>query len=941
MADDDVTTPDPPAAPRPAASPHHHGDAPKEAPVGGPAGSPVVPPADAATAPAPTGANRPDDYPAEWEADVVLRDGSVAHVRPIVPADAEGIRAFHAQQSAESIYLRFFAPIKEISERDMHRFTHVDYDTRAAIVATIRDVVIGIARYDCLSDPSIAEVAFNISDHYQGRGVGSVLLEHLAAVAQERGVRRFVADVLPQNRRMMNVFIDAGYEVSHHFDDGVIAVEFTIEPTEKSKAVQLAREHRAEAQSMTRVLSPRSLAVVGASRRPDAVGSLALDCILDGGFSGAVHLVNSETDSVRGLHAYSKVSDIEGGVDMAVVCVPAERVLDVVDDCATAGVTTLLVISSGFAESGRPEGAERQAELLRRARDYGMRVLGPNAFGLVNNDPAVRLAATIARHVPEPGSLGLFTQSGGIGVGLLASVARRRLGVSVFASAGNRIDVSGNDLLQYFIDDDDTRTVGMFIESVGNPRKFSRIARQLSMSKPVVAVTTGTIGAVPPGHRTRASLVGAAAFDSLLDQAGIIGTSSIHELVDIAELLEHQPLPAGPRIAVIGTSRGLNSIVVDTAERAGLTVTHGPVSLATGCDATTVAAATEAAFADAEVDSVIVCVTPPMGSSDEEVAAAIAHIAWLYGKPCLTTFLGLRDVTDVMHRAGRPRSNGGRYIVPVYKTPLDGIAALAAITRYAQWRQSDHGEIITPDGINEGAARRLVDRVLAEAPEGRPLTPEEATTLLATYGLKVWPMVPVSDAEEAVDAAQRFGGPVVVRTMLPAIRTLPGSVRGALTDDASVVAAFDTLSEQLAHADDPMLVVQEMAPVGLATLIRSVEDPLFGPVVSFGIAGASSDLLHDVSHRIPPLTDVDARGLLSDIASAPVLTGYRGAPAVDNDALVDILARVATLADDVPEIAHLELNPVNAHPAGADILGAAIVVAPADTRTDPGRRALT
>ncbi|WP_082043921.1 bifunctional acetate--CoA ligase family protein/GNAT family N-acetyltransferase [Mobilicoccus massiliensis] len=896
--------------------------------------------AEGAAAPAPSPQERPESYPAEWEADVVLRDGTVANVRPIVPADAAGIRAFHAGQSEESIYLRFFAPIKELSDRDVHRFTHVDYDARAAIVTTIKDTIIGIGRYDRLDDPSVAEVAFNISDHHQGKGVGSVLLEHLAAIAQERGIRRFVADVLPQNRKMMNVFIDAGYEVKHHFDDGVIAVEFPIDPTDKSLAVQLAREHRAEAQSMAGVLAPRSVAVVGASRRPDAIGSLVLDNILDAGFAGEVYLVNSETTSVRGLPAHSRVTDIDGPVDMAVIAVPADRVLDVVDDCAEAGVKVLVVVSSGFAEAGR-QGEERQAELLRRARENGMRVFGPRSFGVVNNDPDVRLVATITRHVPPRGSLGLCSQSGGIGVGLLASVTRRRLGVSVFASTGNRVDVSTNDLMQYFIDDDHTASVGLFLESIGNPRKFSRIARQLAKRKPVIAVKTGSIGTVPPGHRARASRVGEKAIASLLDQAGVIRAASIHELVDIAELVSHQPLPAGPRIAIVGNALGLAQVVADAAVRAGLKVTHGPVTLPTVSTATQLADAAEKAFTDPEVDSVVVCVTAPMKSSDEEVASAIAHTAWPYGKPCIATFFGMRDVTEIMHRAGRPRSSGGRYIVPAYKTPLDGVAALGRVTEYARWRDSERGTVIRPDGLNKTAARHIVDRVLEESPQGRALDADEATTLLAAYGLDVWPMIPVAGTEEAVDAARRFEGHVVIRSMLPAVRSIPGGIRGGLNDDAAVAAAYEALAQQFAYAGDPMLVVQRMAPVGVATVVRSVEDPLFGPVVSFGVSGPVSELLDDVSHRIPPLTDVDAKGMLTDIRSAPILQGYRGAQPADLSALADVLVRVSALADDVPEVAQLELNPVNAHPGGADVLGAEIVLAPAGMRTDAGRRALT
>ncbi|WP_226913363.1 bifunctional acetate--CoA ligase family protein/GNAT family N-acetyltransferase [Gephyromycinifex aptenodytis] len=884
----------------------------------------------------------PANYPVEWEADVVLRDGSVAHVRPITPSDTEGIHKFHSGQSDESIYLRFFAPIKRLSDKDAYRFTHVDYDQRAALVATIRGEIIGIARYDRLHDESTAEVAFNISDHFQGKGVGSVLLEHLAAIASDAGVRKFVADVLPQNRKMMSVFVDAGYEVRHHFDDGVIAVEFTIEPTEKAKAVQLAREHRAEAQSMSAVLTPSSVAVVGVSRRPDAIGSLVLDNLLDGGFTGSVHIVNTEADVVRGLTAHSKVSDIEGGVDMAIIAVPAAGVLDVVDDCAQAGVRTLVVVSSGFAEAG-PEGEERQAELLRRARENGMRVLGPNSFGLLNNHEDVRLNATISRALPRPGTLGIFAQSGGLGVGLLSSLRRRGLGVSTFASAGNRVDVSGNDLMQYFIDDDATTAVGLYLESVGNARKFSRIARQLSLRKPVICVKTGTAGTVPPGHRARATRVDPAAFNSMLEQAGVIRARNIHELVDIAELITQQPLPVGNRLAVVGNSGGLNSIVVDAALKAGLAVTHGPVGLPIGVGVSDIVAAVEEAFCDPEVDSVLVCLIPPLGSSDEMVARALAHTVWRTNKPCLATFMGLRDVRTTMQQSGQPvGEQGQRHIVPVFETPLDGVTALAAVTRYVAWREREHGVTQRPEGVNRGVVRRIIERVLAEHPQGRDLSPEEAATLLAAYGIHVWPTIPAPTAEDAVAAAEQLGYPVVVKSMREGLRGRPGSggVRGDLHTPASVQEAHRALVERLGADQDPQLVVQQMATPGIATLLRSVEDPLFGPVVSFGLSGPPADLLGDLAHRIPPLTDVDARDLVTAPAAAPLLHGYRGLPAVDREALEEIVLRVSQLADDHPEIAKLELDPLNAHPRGVDVLGVSIQLAPADARTDVGRRSL-
>ena len=388
--------------------------------------------------------------PVEWEADVVLRDGTVAHVRPITPDDAEGVRHFHSLQSAESIYLRFFAPLRELSDRDIHRFTHVDHHDRVALVATLDSEIIGIGRYDRI-DPTSAEVAFNISDHFQGKGIGSVMLEHLAAIAQEMGINRFVAEVLPQNRKMLTVFKEAGYEVTHHIEDGVVEVSFDISPTEQSKAVQLSREHRAEARSMHTILFPERVAIIGASRREESIGALVMRNILAAGYQGELYPIHRVADSIQGLRAYPTIHDVPEPVDLAIVVVPAAQAIDVVKDCGKAGVKALLVLSAGFAEAGE-EGVRLQEKLRRRVRRAGMRIVGPNSFGLINNDPTVRLNATLASVIPESGRLGLFAQSGALGVAVLASAARRGLGISVFASAGNRVDVSGNDLMQYWID---------------------------------------------------------------------------------------------------------------------------------------------------------------------------------------------------------------------------------------------------------------------------------------------------------------------------------------------------------------------------------------------------------------------------------------------------------------------------------------------------------
>jgi acyl-CoA synthetase (NDP forming)/RimJ/RimL family protein N-acetyltransferase len=885
-------------------------------------------------------AERPPGYPVEWEADVVLRDGSVAHVRPIRPDDAEGLRRFHAGQSDESIYLRFFAPLRVLSDADVHRFTHVDYTDRVALVATMREEIIGIGRFDRI-DPRSAEVAFNISDHYQGKGIGSVLLEHLAAIAQELGLTRFTAEVLPQNRKMLAVFSDAGYEVSRRIEDGVVEVGFDIEPTDRSKAVAMSREHRAEARSMHALLHPRSIAVIGASRRHDSIGSQLLVRLLEAGFTGSIHPVNPNVKKLRRRTAYPSVAAIPEPVDLAVVAVPAEAVLGVVDECAEAGVKALLVVSAGFAEEG-PEGARLQAELVRRARGSGMRVVGPNSFGIINNDPEVRLNASLAPTLPPPGRLGLFSQSGALGIAVLASAARRNLGISTFGSSGNRVDVSGNDWMQYWIDDDATAAVGLYLESMGNPRKFSRVSRNLALIKPVIVVKSGVsrFGA-PPGHRVRQTKARPDVFSAMLRQSGVIRVENVHQLFDVAQLVVHQPLPRGDRVAVVGNSAALGSLTADACSSWGLEVTHGPTCLRPEATAAEFRAALARAFASEDVDSVLTCFIPPLVTHDEAVADAVREIASGSDKTCVSTFLGMRGVDDGHSSV---RGTGGQTrAIPVYAMPEDAVRALAAATRYGQWRARDHGTPVAPAGINRRIAEDVVETVLSVSPGGRRLTRDESAALLSAYGIDVWGQQDVATADEAVAAADALGYPVVLKSVAPMLRHEGGmsGVRVDLGDETSLRAAWASLSDRLAPLQADRFVVQKMATTGVACVVTSDEDPLFGPVLGFSVAGLPTELLGDVAYRIPPLTDVTVSELISSVKAAPVLHGYRGRTPVHRAALSDLVARVSVLADDLPEVASLVLNPVNAHPGGVEVLGAEITLAPAPRRIDPGRRSLT
>ncbi|KGN33225.1 multidrug ABC transporter permease [Knoellia sinensis KCTC 19936] len=881
----------------------------------------------------------PPGYPVRWEADVVLRDGSVAHLRPILPSDVDLIHAFHSRQSDESIYLRFFAPLRQLSDRDVHRFTHVDYEDRVALVMTLREDIIGIGRYD-LTEPASAEVAFNVSDDHQGKGIGSVLLEHLAAVAQEFGITRFTAEVLPQNRKMLTVFSEAGYEVSRKVEDGVVALHFDIEPTDRSKAVATSREHRAEAISVSRILRPRSVAVIGAGRSAQSMGHHFLKNLLDAGFTGEVHPVNRKARTILGRPAYDSIGDVPGPVDLAVVAVPADKVLKVVDECAAAGVGALLVVSSGFGEGGG-EGDELQAELVRRVRGSGMRIVGPNSFGLINTDDAFSLNASLSPTMPPSGHLGLFSQSGALGIAVLQSAARRNLGISTFASAGNRVDVSGNDLMQYWIDDEDTHAVGLYLESMGNPRKFSRIARNLGIIKPVIVVQSGVSAfGVPPGHRVRKTKARPTVFTAMLRQAGAIRVSNVHQMFDVAQLLVHQPLPAGRRVAIVGNSSALGALSAGAVAGRGLNVTHGPVNLPTEATARQFREALDKAFADPDVDSVLACFIPPIVAHDEEVTEAVRSAARGSEKTCVATFLGMRGVDS---STSMEEGGGSGQAIPIYAMPEDAAYALAKATKYAQWRNKDHGVPVAPAGINRRVAEDVVHTVLSVSPEGRRLDPDETAALLAAYGIEVWPSRRVATVDEAVEAAGEIGYPVVLKSTAPMLRHQGGvtGVRVDLANDQAVRDAWASLHERLSPLAAGELEVQRMATPGVACVVTADEDPLFGPVVSFGVSGLPTELLDDIAHRIPPLTDVAVSELISSVKAAPVLHGHRGSTPVHRAALADLIARVSVMSDDMPELVSLRLNPVNAQPGGVEVLGAEVTVAPVARRTDPGRRSLT
>ncbi|MFD6419918.1 GNAT family N-acetyltransferase [Streptomyces sp. NPDC060194] len=928
-------------------------------------------------------------YPAHWEADVVLRDGGTARIRPITPDDAARLVAFYEQVSDEAKYMRFFAPYPRLSDRDVHRFTHHDYVDRVGLAAVIGDEFIATVRYDRIDatgrpasgSADEAEVAFLVQDAHQGRGVGSALLEHIAAVARERGIRRFAAEVLPANNRMTKVFTDAGYRQQRSFEDGVVHLEFDLEPTDRSLAVQFAREQRAEARSVQRLLTPATVAVVGVGRGPGGVGRSVLGNLLNSGYTGRAFAVNSafapEQTEIDGVPAHRSVADIGEDVDLAVVCVPAERVPEVVADCGEHGVRGLVVLSAGYAESGA-EGRERQRELVRQARSHGMRIIGPNAFGVINTADEIRLNASLAPERPTGGRIGLFTQSGAVGIALLSGLHRRGAGVSTFVSAGNRADVSGNDVLQYWYDDPGTDVALMYLESIGNPRKFTRLARRTAAVKPVVVVKGARhSGVAPTGHNVAATRIPHATVSALLRQAGVIRVDTVTELVDVGLLLAGQPLPKGPRVAILGNSESLGLLTYDACLTEGLRPSR-PLDLTTAATPADFRTALAAALADDAHDAVIVTaipsvaegVTPGSEGRGEVLGAALREAtAGAPAKPVAVVHVELGGLAEALSAAtssapGRPpRAPAagdepdaaaaaeppppGRRI-PAYAAAERAVRALAEAVRYAQWRRNlaDAGRVPehVVESLDEAGTAARIDELLkgVDDPRGTTLAPADAADLLRRYGIAVLPTRPAPDADAAAEAAAALGYPVALKTTAPHLRHRAdlGGVRLDLTSEDQLRRAYAELTDLFGSPAELRPVVQAMAPRGVDTVVRAAIDPAAGAVLSFGLAGAASELLGDTAHRLVPVTDRDAADQIRSIRTAPLLFGWRGSSPVDTPALEDLLLRVSRLVDDHPEVTAVALEPVVVAPHGLTVLDAAVRLAPPPARPGLGPRTL-
>jgi acetate---CoA ligase (ADP-forming) len=889
-------------------------------------------------------------------ADVVLRDGSTVRVRPAVPEDADSILEFLQRLSAETRALRFFGSLSQgqLAER-ARSMAQGAADGEFALLATQgpEKRVVGHGMYSPIGEDR-AEVAFVVADKCQGRGLGCILLTHLAQVASRRGIRVFEAGVLPHNHRMLRVFRDSGFAPRILAEPGEIRVEFPTEVTERALERFEQREAIAAVNAVRAFLSPRSVAVIGASRRRGTIGGEVFHNLLDFGFAGPVLPVNPTAPVVQSVISYPDVDAVPSDVDLAVLLVPAERLLEVAEACGRKGVRSLVVISAGFAETGE-NGRARQRELVRICRAYGMRLIGPNCMGILNTNPEVRLNATFAPTPPPRGRVGFMSQSGALGLAVMDYAGTLNLGISSFVSVGNKADISGNDLIRYWEQDEDTDVILLYLESFGNPRKFSRIARRVARSKPIVAVKSGRspAGARATGSHTGALLAASeVTVDALFHQSGVIRTDTLHQMFDVASLLANQPAPAGRRVAILTNAGGPGILCADTCEAEGLQVPMlsgetreklrdilaseaslaNPVDMIASASAEQYRRGIEILGADPEVDALIVIFTPPLVTRSEDVARAITEAArTLTGKPIVAVFMQARGVPEELR--------GADVRIPSFEFPEDAAMALARAARYTEWRDRLDDPLVEFADVRREEAAAIVAAALGAGTEW--LSPAEIGDLLSCYGLPVLRQKVVASAGEAEAAAAELGGRIALKAIAPGLihKSDAGAIRLGL-ERHQVGDAAREMEGRLRDAGfaPSGYLVQQMAEEGVEMILGVVQDPQFGPVVACGAGGVLVELLKDVAVRLTPLTRRDAEEMVDEIRSRPLLSGYRGSPPRDVPALVEAILRVGVLVEDLPQIQELDLNPILVHEQGVSIVDARVRVAPAEAATLIGAR---
>ena len=859
---------------------------------------------------------------------MILRDGTTLRLRPPRPADRAELVAFMSGLSPQSLYYRFHGS-PTVNERLVEPFLEPDWYEGGHLLGELGGRVIALASYVRLRDPTVAEVAFLVADEYQRRGIGTRLLEQLAVRAGAVGIERFVAEVLAENSQMLKVFKSVGFETTRTLEGGTVEVEFKIHPTETYLERVDERDHVAAVASLKPFFAPSSVAVLGASKRRESIGGLLFRNIIAGEFEGVAYPVNPAGDAVAGVRGYRSVEELPEAPDLAVVCLPAEHVLAGVEDALSRGTRAICVISAGFAEVG-DDGRRRQDELLALVRAHGGRLVGPNCLGIAVSAP--RLNATFGPRALPPGPVAFSSQSGALGLALLEKAQERGIGLSAFVSIGNKADVSSNDLIEYWEDDPDTRMIALYLESFGNPRRFGRIGRRVARKKPILAMKSGTTstGARAASSHTAALAGSEAAVEALFHQAGVIRAPTLGELIDAASLFATQPLPAGKRVAVITNAGGLGILCADACDAADLELpplAHeteaglgailpaeaslaNPVDMLGSATGETYEQVLPIVLADPGIDSVIVLFVPPVVAGAEEVAAAVGRTAGrAAGKPVLTSLIAEGEL---------PPTPG----LTNFPYPESAARALGLAAARAEWLRRPAGTVPSLGGVDAVRGRALVTEALA-ADEDLWLPPDQVRELLQAYGIPVVPERVAQTVEEAAAAAAELGFPVVVKSAEPgAHKTETGGIALGLATEDDVREAAERIG--------PPLLVQPMLSGSAELLAGIVQDPVFGPLVAFGPGGVFAELIGQAEFRIAPLTDADARELVTEGKAGELVRGFRGKPPADEHALTDLLHRLSRLGDDLNEVAELDLNPVIASPDGCVAVDARIRVRASD-----------
>ncbi len=890
-----------------------------------------------------------------WASDVVIADGGVVRLRPLHADDGPRMLDLAARLSDETVYNRFFTNRRPETDADLEPFLDLDYRERFALVAELDEKLVAIGRYMADPDRGTAEVAFVVDDRHQLRGIGTILLEYLAAIARSNGIDRFHATTLSGNRKMLNVFAGAGYPVHRSLDQGVWDVEFGLDASVSDAIVD--RERKAEAASVGRVLAPRSVAVVGASRQQGSIGNIVFRNIIRAGFAGVAYPVNPSADSVAGVKAYPTLASVPGSIDLAVIVVPAAHVLPVIEEAGHAGVGAVVVISAGFAETGSA-GAALQADLVRVAHRHGMRLVGPNCIGVVNTAADVRLNATFMPDDPVPGSVGFASQSGALGLAIVDVASDLGLGLSSFVSVGNKADLSGNDLLQYWEQDPGTDVALMYLESFGNPRKFSRIARRFCRTKPLVVVKSGRseAGARAALSHTAALASSDVLADTVFRQAGIIRVATLEQLFDVARVLVHQPVPAGRRVAIVGNSGGPGILAADACAGAGLEVPElsaatqealrdrlplgagvsNPVDVIASASASDYEAALRLVLDDDAVDMVLVIFTDVTVTDPFDVAAALRRVVEDgVTKPIVASFLS----GEVGHAVEATGPDGVRRDVPVFPFPEAPAIALGHVARLGQWRQQPLGTAPELGDVDPADARSRASRAVASHPDGLWLPTEDLAGLLGSVGISTVRSELATSAGAARELAETTGGPVALKVVSDTIqhKTDAGGVVLGI-EPGEVEREYLAMAGRIGTAMQGVLV-QPMVEPGIEVIIGAVNDRAFGPVVMFGLGGTATELFADRAFSIVPVTDLDAAALVRTPRSSALLFGHRGSVPVDVAALEDLVLRIGRLIDTVPELSELDLNPVIARPDGAFVVDARARLEPVgDVLSEPVRR---